>query len=90
LASEKDLEAYQRLAVERPTTHIISHLQQIEEARRELNWSGGIILENHANTSAKATKRSSKVCRIYAFQAKDKPQARVQNRETPIRLVYTY
>ena len=50
LASEKDLEAYQRLAVERPTTHIISRLQQIEEARRELNLSGGIIFENHANT----------------------------------------
>ncbi|KAL9117546.1 MAG: hypothetical protein Q9187_005917, partial [Circinaria calcarea] len=50
LASEKDLETYQRLAVERPTTHIISHLQQIEEARHELNLSGGIIFENHANT----------------------------------------
>jgi hypothetical protein len=50
LASEKDLEAYQRLAVERPTTHIISHLQQIEEARREFNLGGGIIFENHANT----------------------------------------
>ncbi|KAG4430456.1 hypothetical protein IFR05_014064 [Cadophora sp. M221] len=50
LASEKDLEAYQRLAVERPTTHIISHLQQIEEARRGFNLSGGIIFENHANT----------------------------------------
>ena len=50
LASEKDLEAYQRLAVERPTTHIISYLQQIEEARREFNLSGGIIFENHANT----------------------------------------
>ncbi|KAH7378966.1 hypothetical protein BKA64DRAFT_242116 [Cadophora sp. MPI-SDFR-AT-0126] len=50
LASEKDLEAYQRLAVERPTTHIISRLQLIEEARRELNLSGGIIFENHANT----------------------------------------
>jgi hypothetical protein len=50
LASEKDLEAYQRLAVERPTTHIISHLQQIEKARREFNLDGGIIFENHANT----------------------------------------
>ncbi|KAH6719535.1 hypothetical protein BKA61DRAFT_571536 [Leptodontidium sp. MPI-SDFR-AT-0119] len=50
LASEKDLEAYQRLAVERPTTHIISHLQQVEEARREFNLGGGIIFENHANT----------------------------------------
>ena len=50
LASEKDLEAYQRLAVERPTTHIISHLQQIEEARREFNLDSGIIFENHANT----------------------------------------
>lgn len=50
LASEKDLEAYQRLAVERPIIHIISHLQQIEEARREFNLDGGIIFENHANT----------------------------------------
>ncbi|KAG9241154.1 hypothetical protein BJ878DRAFT_522142 [Calycina marina] len=50
LASEKDLEAYQRLAVERPTTHVISHLQQVEEARREFNLGGGIIFENHANT----------------------------------------
>jgi len=50
LASEKDLEAYQRLAVERPVTNIVSHLQQIDEARREFNLGGGIIFENHANT----------------------------------------
>jgi hypothetical protein len=50
LASEKDLEAYQRLAVERPTTHIISHLQQIEEAHHAFNLGEGIIFENHANT----------------------------------------
>ncbi|KAH7393706.1 hypothetical protein BKA64DRAFT_746722 [Cadophora sp. MPI-SDFR-AT-0126] len=50
LASEKDTEAYQRLAVERPTTHIISHLQQVEEARRDFNLGSGIIFENHANT----------------------------------------
>ncbi|KAH6672621.1 hypothetical protein B0J14DRAFT_77847 [Halenospora varia] len=50
LASEKDLEAYQRFAVERPTTNIISRLQQIEEARHEFNLGDGIIFENHANT----------------------------------------
>jgi len=50
LASEKDLEAYQRLAVERPTTHIISHLQQIEEARYAFDLGEGIIFENHVNT----------------------------------------
>jgi hypothetical protein len=50
LASEKDLVAYQRLAVERPTAHIISHLQRIEEARRAFSLSEGIIFENHANT----------------------------------------
>jgi signal recognition particle subunit SEC65 len=50
LASEKDLETYQRLAVERPTTNIISHLQRIEEARRAFNLGEGIIFENHANT----------------------------------------
>jgi hypothetical protein len=50
LASKKDLEAYQRLAVKRPTTYIISYLQQIKEARREFNLGGSIIFENHANT----------------------------------------
>jgi hypothetical protein len=50
LASEKDLETYQRLGIERPITYIISHLEQIEEARREFNLSGNIIFENHANT----------------------------------------
>ena len=50
LASEKDLEAYQRLAVERPTTHIISHLQRIEEALHAFDLGEGIIFENHANT----------------------------------------
>ncbi|KAH8751831.1 hypothetical protein BGZ57DRAFT_934347 [Hyaloscypha finlandica] len=50
LASEKDLEAYERLAVERPTTHIISHLQRIEEARHAFDLGEGIIFENHANT----------------------------------------
>jgi hypothetical protein len=50
LASGKDLEGYQRSAVERPTTRTISCLQQIEEARREFNLGGGIIFENHGNT----------------------------------------
>ncbi|CZT13612.1 uncharacterized protein RAG0_17113 [Rhynchosporium agropyri] len=50
LASEKDTEAYQRPAVERPTTHIISHLLQVEEACREFNLGQGIVFENHANT----------------------------------------
>jgi len=34
-----DLVAYQRLAVERPATHIISHLQQAEEARRQQEFA---------------------------------------------------
>jgi hypothetical protein len=38
------------LAIEQPTTYIISHLQQIEEARYAFNLSEGIIFENHANT----------------------------------------
>ncbi|PVH68342.1 hypothetical protein DL98DRAFT_554866 [Cadophora sp. DSE1049] len=50
LASEKDLEAYQRLAVERPTTHIISYFQRIKEARHTFDLGEGIIFENHANT----------------------------------------
>jgi hypothetical protein len=50
LASEKDLETYQRLAVERPTTNIISHLQRMKEARRAFNLGEGTVFENHANT----------------------------------------
>jgi hypothetical protein len=50
LASEKDLEAYQRLAVERPTTNIILHLQGIKKARKALSLGDGIMFENHANT----------------------------------------
>lgn len=50
LASEKDFELYQRLAVEKPTTDIIHQLVQVEEARRELNVRNGIMFENHANT----------------------------------------
>ena len=50
LASEKDFELYQRLAVEKPTTDIIHQLVQVEGARRELNVRNGIMFENHANT----------------------------------------
>ncbi|PSS25711.1 hypothetical protein M430DRAFT_33320 [Amorphotheca resinae ATCC 22711] len=50
LASEKDLETYQRLAIERPTTNIVSHLLQIDEARRRFDLGEGITFENHANT----------------------------------------
>jgi hypothetical protein len=50
LASERDLEAYQRFAVERPTMRIISYLQQIIEACLELNLGGSIIFESHVNT----------------------------------------
>jgi hypothetical protein len=35
---------------QRPTTHIISHLQRIEEARHAFDLGEGIIFENHANT----------------------------------------
>src|SRR5271156_631760 len=56
LASEKDLEAYQRLAVERPTTNIISQLQGIKKARKALSLGDGIMFENHANTLADTNK----------------------------------
>jgi hypothetical protein len=52
LASEKDLEAYQCLAVERPTTNIILRLRGIKKARKALNLGDGIVFENYANTLA--------------------------------------
>ncbi|KAL2357208.1 hypothetical protein BJ546DRAFT_1113171 [Cryomyces antarcticus] len=51
-ASEKDLEAYQRPAVERPISSIISALRRDEEACRGLVLNGDIVFENHANTLA--------------------------------------
>ncbi len=51
-ASEKDLKIYERLAVERPTTNIISHLQEMRETRNAFNLSGGIVFENHVNSLA--------------------------------------
>ncbi|KAI9738026.1 MAG: hypothetical protein M1818_005454 [Claussenomyces sp. TS43310] len=51
-ASEKDIETYERLAVEGPTTSIISHLQSIADARDAFALGNGIIFENHPNTLA--------------------------------------
>jgi hypothetical protein len=50
LASEKDLETYQRLGIKRPITYIISYLEQIKEACYKFNLSGNIIFENYTNT----------------------------------------
>ena len=49
-ASEKDLEVYQRPAVEQPVTKIISYLSAIEKARTAFHLDQGIMFENHANT----------------------------------------
>jgi hypothetical protein len=56
LANEKDLETYQHLAVERPTTHIISHLQRIEEACHVFDLGEDIIFKNYANTLGDSNK----------------------------------
>jgi len=50
LASEKDLELYQWLAVEDAVTRIVSNLQESDAATKELGLKHGIIFENHANT----------------------------------------
>lgn len=72
LASEKDLEAYQRSAVERPATHIISQLGQITEARREFNLGGGIIFENHANTLSDSTEEVQQTLQDLRISSKRK------------------
>ncbi|KAH8799418.1 hypothetical protein F5884DRAFT_758446 [Xylogone sp. PMI_703] len=77
LASEKDLETYQRLAVERPTTNIISHLQQIEEARHAFNLGEGIIFENHANTLSDNNEEVQQSLQILSIS--DKRQASNSN-----------
>lgn len=50
LASEKDLETYQRLAVNGPVTSVINKRQENDAARTELGLKRGIISENDANT----------------------------------------
>jgi hypothetical protein len=86
LASEKDLEAYQRVAVERPTTNIISQLQKIEDARRELNLSDGIMFENHSNTLADSTKEVQQSLQNLRLS---KRQALARKQKTLIRSVST-
>jgi hypothetical protein len=56
LASKKDLEVYQYLAVERPAIYIISYLQQIEEACYIFDLGKGIIFENYTNTFSNSNK----------------------------------
>ena len=50
LASEKDLEAYERIAVEDAATVILSTLSAMPEAKAELGLDEKIEFENHANS----------------------------------------
>jgi len=87
LASEKDLEAYQRLAVERPATHIISYLQRIEKARHAFNPGEDTLFENHTNTlndSKEEVQQSLQDLRI-----KQRSRLKVESKtETPIGFAY--
>jgi hypothetical protein len=49
LAGEKDLESYQRFAVEEKVLDMISQLLDIPQARQPLALGDGIEFENHAN-----------------------------------------
>jgi hypothetical protein len=53
-----------------------------------LIWAKASFSRTMPTPSVIATKRSSKVCRISASQAKDTTQARIRNSETPIRFAY--
>ncbi|RFU26337.1 hypothetical protein B7463_g10008, partial [Scytalidium lignicola] len=78
LASEKDLEGYLRLAVERPTTNIISALQIHEDPPLD----GGISFENHMNTLADGNEEvedSLKDLRISSGQLTPKSRSRPTN-----------
>ncbi|KKK13727.1 hypothetical protein AOCH_003360 [Aspergillus ochraceoroseus] len=50
LRSEKDLESYERFAVEDHVHDIIAELCKIPAAREKFQLGDGIIFENHANT----------------------------------------
>ncbi|KKK15428.1 hypothetical protein AOCH_007772 [Aspergillus ochraceoroseus] len=50
ITSEKDLESYERLAVENHVVDIISALCKIPSAREEFCLGDGMWFENHANT----------------------------------------
>jgi hypothetical protein len=50
LASEKDLESYQRFVVEEKVVNVISQLLDIPQARQSFALGNGIEFENHANT----------------------------------------
>jgi hypothetical protein len=50
LASEKDLESYQRFAVEERVVDVISQLLNMPQARQSFALGNGVEFENHANT----------------------------------------
>ena len=50
LSSERDLETYERLAVENHVRDIISELCKIPEARRQFRLGDGIWFESHTNS----------------------------------------
>ncbi|KAH8819918.1 hypothetical protein F5884DRAFT_849205 [Xylogone sp. PMI_703] len=52
LASEGDLETYQRLAIERPVSKIISHLQKKRDACYAFKLGDGMFFEKHVNTGS--------------------------------------
>jgi len=50
LASESDLESYERFAVEDHVAEIISRLIDVPRARHLFSLENGVLFENHANT----------------------------------------
>ncbi|KAH6672628.1 hypothetical protein B0J14DRAFT_514215, partial [Halenospora varia] len=76
LARKKDLETYQRLAIKRPTTNIISYLLGIEEARHAFNLGEGIIFENYTNTLSDSNNKSLRILKKeQTLNSNPKPQS---------------
>ncbi|KIX92582.1 uncharacterized protein Z520_11758 [Fonsecaea multimorphosa CBS 102226] len=50
LASEKDLESYERFAVEDHISSIVSELSKVTEARAILGLAGGVVFEHKPNS----------------------------------------
>jgi len=85
----QNLETYQRLAIERPATNIISYLLGMEGARHTFNLGEGIIFENHANTLSDNNNEVQQSLQKLRILNKDQISNLNPNRDAPIRFVYT-
>lgn len=73
IASEADLQSYERTALETMVTHVINQLCEIETAQVRFNLGQGIAFENHVNTLSDVAEEVQQHLNIRTPQASPEP-----------------